>query len=323
MSNTAELTITERVKYETAAFINFYLSVFPDWDFPAHFFPVVKALMDPRVDKVQVEIGPGSGKGLTYGTPVLMGDGSTKPIEDVRVGDQVMCPDGVSSTSVIAVAPQPKLPSYIMYFSEHEPIVCNGPHLWKVTRDGIDWQVVSTESLYFDEDPDERPMFIPSYGGHGLVKLIGMRRVQDQESVCIQVAHPDGLFVAGDYIVTHNSQIISCVYPTFALGRNPKLSILGISAAENLVQGFQQSGMEIIEQSKAFAEFFPNVHPDKKAGWSVGNGIYLQERAKGTPDPSWFACGIGSSSLVGKHADVISIDDVHNEENTHPSSAIP
>ena len=39
MSNIPELTITERVKYETAAFINFYLSVFPDWDFPAHFFP--------------------------------------------------------------------------------------------------------------------------------------------------------------------------------------------------------------------------------------------------------------------------------------------
>lgn len=172
-----DLSITDRVQYETAAFINFYLSVFPEWDFPAHFFPVVKALMDPRVDKVQVEIGPGSGK----------------------------------------------------------------------------------------------------------------------------------------------SQIISCIYPTFALGRNPKLSILGISAAENLVQGFQQSGMEIIEYSSAFKDFFPNVHPDKKAGWSVGNGIYLQERSKGTPDPSWFACGIGSSSLVGKHADVISIDDVHNEENTSTS----
>lgn len=319
MSNTAELTITERVKYETAAFINFYLSVFPDWDFPAHFFPVVKALMDPRVDKVQVEIGPGSGKGLAYGTPVFMSDGSTKPIEDIRVGDRVMCPDGMSSTSVIAVAPQPKLLSYLMHFSEHEPIVCNGPHLWKITRDGIDWQVVSTEFLYFDEDPDERPIFIPAYGNSGLVELIGMERQRDQESVCIQVTHPDGLFVAGDYIVTHNSQIISCIYPTFALGRNPKLSILGISAAENLVQGFQQSGMEIIEYSAAFKDFFPNVHPDKKAGWSVGNGIYLQERSKGTPDPSWFACGIGSSSLVGKHADVISIDDVHNEENTSTS----
>ena len=126
MSNTTELTITERVKYETAAFINFYLSVFPDWDFPAHFFPVVKALMDPRVDKVQVEIGPGSGKGLAYGTPVFMSDGSTKPIENICVGDRVMCPDGVSSTSVIAVAPQPKLPSYLMYFSNHAPIVCHG-----------------------------------------------------------------------------------------------------------------------------------------------------------------------------------------------------
>lgn len=45
--------------------------------------------------------------------------------------------------------------------------------------------------------------FVPS--GDGWAYLTGIRRVGDVPSRCLQVDHPSGCFLAGDYLVTHNS----------------------------------------------------------------------------------------------------------------------
>ncbi len=45
--------------------------------------------------RVQMLVAPtGAGKSLRYGTPVIMADGTTKAIQDVLVGDQLLGPDG-------------------------------------------------------------------------------------------------------------------------------------------------------------------------------------------------------------------------------------
>ena len=117
------------------------------------------------------------------------------------------------------------------------------------------------------------------------------------------------------------SQAISVMYPCFVLGRRQDETILEISSGESLPMGFMKAAMGIIEHSKHFKRIFPNAKPDKRSGWSTDAGLYLQGRPFGDPDPSFFACGIGSKALTGKHAKNIIIDDVHDVENSASPNA--
>ncbi len=112
------------------------------------------------------------------------------------------------------------------------------------------------------------------------------------------------------------SQLLSICYPTFAIGRNPNEAILGISGAEALVQKFQKASMSIIENNKAFKEYFPDVRPNKKVGWSTDTGANVTGRTLDIPDPSFWGAGINSATVVGAHASIIILDDIHNAENS-------
>ena len=111
------------------------------------------------------------------------------------------------------------------------------------------------------------------------------------------------------------SQLLSVVYPAFRLGCDPTLTVLGISAGEALMQGFQRAVGEWIESSPMWSRLFPTVRPDKDSGWSTERGLFVTGRAAGDPDASYFAAGLTSSKLTGVHARLILIDDIHNREN--------
>lgn len=112
------------------------------------------------------------------------------------------------------------------------------------------------------------------------------------------------------------STALSEVWPAFELGHNPTTTILGISAGEALMQGFQRSVMETIEWSPIYKHLFPKVKPDKTAGWSSERGMFVTGREMGNPDASFSASGLDSKSLTGKHARVVSCDDIHDKENS-------
>ncbi|WP_312283368.1 hypothetical protein [Candidatus Igneacidithiobacillus taiwanensis] len=112
------------------------------------------------------------------------------------------------------------------------------------------------------------------------------------------------------------SQLLSTTFPIWALGHDPSLTILGISGAENLMHGFIQGAMELIEYSPVYKAIFPAVRPDKNAGWSTQRGIFVTGRSPGIPDASFFGAGIGSKALAGKHAKLIILDDVHTDGNS-------
>ncbi len=117
------------------------------------------------------------------------------------------------------------------------------------------------------------------------------------------------------------SSAISVAYPTYLLGMDPSLTILTVSGSEDLPRGFLQASMEIIEHSKHFHQFFPGVLPDKQAGWSTDRGIYVRGHAHGDPDASYYAAGLMSKAVVGKHARLIILDDVHTDENSQSPGA--
>lgn len=112
------------------------------------------------------------------------------------------------------------------------------------------------------------------------------------------------------------SVLFDVTFPAFELGHDPTETILGISAGESLVQGFQRAVAEWIEFDETYHTIFPGVLPDKVAGWSTDRGLYVTGHIPGNPDSNYFTCGLTSSALTGKHASIILGDDLHNKENS-------
>ena len=140
-------------------------------------------------------------------------------------------------------------------------------------------------------------------------------------SVCIQVEAEDGLFLAGDYVVTHNSNLLDIIYPCWELGRDPTTAILSVSAGERLPQTFMQASMQIIRDDPTFRATFPNVKPDTSVGWSLERGLFVTGHHGGDENPTYFAAGLGSKALTGLHARILIFDDLHDEENARTSES--
>lgn len=115
------------------------------------------------------------------------------------------------------------------------------------------------------------------------------------------------------------SLLTSVAFPAFVLGHRPWMTILGVSAGEGLMQGFLKAIMDWIEWSPQWKFFFPNVMPDKNAGWSTERGLYVTGHPYGDPDASLFCAGLSSSVITGKHGRLLILDDIHNRENSATS----
>jgi hypothetical protein len=136
------------------------------------------------------------------------------------------------------------------------------------------------------------------------------------ESVCININHPDGLFLLEDFIVTHNSYCISVSFVAFLLGCRPDYTVVGISAGESLMTGFQSAVMNWIEFSPAWKLMFPNVRPNKDLGWSTEAGMFVTGHRSGDPDASYIGMGLSSKRLTGVHGRIILGDDLHDKDNS-------
>lgn len=118
------------------------------------------------------------------------------------------------------------------------------------------------------------------------------------------------------------SQCLSIAYPLWELGFDRNLTILGVSSGADLMIGFLQSSMNIIEYNEVYNAIFPATQPDKDMGWSSSRGIFVKRTAAGIPDPSYVATGYGAKSIVGKHAKLMIIDDIMDGENSANSEQI-
>lgn len=77
---------------------------------------------------------PGIGKCLGRGTPVLMFDGTIKPVEDIRVGEQVMGHDSLPRTVIALNKGQEAL--YRVIPTKGESWVCNESHVLSLKHSG-------------------------------------------------------------------------------------------------------------------------------------------------------------------------------------------
>lgn len=101
------------------------------------------------------------------------------------------------------------------------------------------------------------------------------------------------------------SQLTSIYFPSWFIGKYPTKKILMVSHTSDLAVDFGRKVRNIID-SVAYKEIYPTVTlaaDSKSAGrWNTNSG------------GEYFACGVGSA-LAGRGADLLLVDDPHNEQD--------
>jgi len=123
---------------------------------------------------------------------------------------------------------------------------------------------------------------------------------------CIQVDSPDGLYLVGRNLTpTHNSQLVSIYYPAWYIGRNPGKKVMMVSHTTDLAVDFGRKVRNLMNDTR-YQEIFAGItlaQDSKSAGrWSTNHGS------------EYYATGVGSS-LAGRGADMLIIDDPHSEQD--------
>jgi len=116
----------------------------------------------------------------------------------------------------------------------------------------------------------------------------------DEDRICVNIPPRHG-----------KSQLVSIYFPAWFLGRNPNKKVMMVSHTTDLAVDFGRKVRNLISEAK-YKEVFPNVSlsiDSKSAGrWNTNMG------------GEYYACGIGSS-IAGRGADLLLIDDPHSEQD--------
>lgn len=181
-----------------------------------------------RTDRLIVTSGEGSGKALWVDTPIRTTAGWAT-MGTVAVGDRVYGPDGHQTRVVAATGVMLGRPCYRVGLSDGSAIVADAEHEW-VTRPYRDrasrptGKTITTAELAATMDLDHGIPGVPSLITPECVYRY-VASVEPVDSVpvrCIQVARPDGMYLAGrQLIATHNSTLLRQLAVQVAAGVHP------------------------------------------------------------------------------------------------------
>ena len=123
--------------------------------------------------------------------------------------------------------------------------------------------------------------------------LMGIER-GEKDRICVNIPPRHG-----------KSQLVSIYFPAWFLGRNPNKKVMMVSHTTDLAVDFGRKVRNLISTDE-YRSIFPNValaSDSKSAGrWNTNMG------------GEYYACGIGSS-IAGRGADLLLIDDPHSEQD--------
>ena len=116
----------------------------------------------------------------------------------------------------------------------------------------------------------------------------------DKDRICVNIPPRHG-----------KSQLVSIYFPAWFLGRNPNKKVMMVSHTTDLAVDFGRKVRNLIATDE-YRSIFPTVSlsvDSKSAGrWNTSMG------------GEYYACGIGSS-IAGRGADLLLIDDPHSEQD--------
>jgi hypothetical protein len=121
---------------------------------------------------------------------------------------------------------------------------------------------------------------------------------------------------------------LTIAWVAFRVGHHPEKSNLLLQVGDNIARDNAQQIADIIDYNQGWKRVFPQVEPDRKAGWSSTGYEVVQTdmdyaewralcaREKGK-DPTFVGLGYRSRAVIGKHpTGVLLVDDIHDENNT-------
>jgi len=122
------------------------------------------------------------------------------------------------------------------------------------------------------------------------------------------------------------TSVLTIAFGAFRIGHEPHRANLIIQANDDSAAKTAGAIADIIEHNPGWRQCFPTIEPDKGKGWgmngyevkdtSIPYGMWRKKNAS-RKDPTLLGVGYKSSSAIGKHPDgFLSIDDIHDEENT-------
>lgn len=109
------------------------------------------------------------------------------------------------------------------------------------------------------------------------------------------------------------TQQISIARVVWELGRNPELRVLILSNTDGQAQKICKAIAKYIEKDPDVHAVFPELKPDKKAGWT-GHALFVKREGM-AKDPSVQSAGV-HANVTGARIDLLVIDDILDYENS-------
>lgn len=150
-------------------------------------------------------------------------------------------------------------------------------------------------------------------------RIVSVRRCDTVPVSCIQVDHPDGLYVVGEQCVTtHNSTIITFAGILQELCIDPEITCCIFSHTRDIASAFLRQIKAEMETNELLKQCYPDVmwyEPAKQSSkWSEQDGLVVKRR--GNPKESSIeAWGLVDAQPTSKHFGLLVYDDVVTKKN--------
>lgn len=164
-----------------------------------------------------IGIGGGNGACLPLHAPVMMADGTYRPLGEICVGDRVMAADPVTGVAVPAdvrnVFRSGRKPVYRVTFSDGGSFEATGNHMVPMLFDPFDANEEPSKhpvNLLLESIFKVEPALVLSPGGRrrqcASISTIGFFTCGD-----IEVDHPAHCYITGDGVIVSNSKSDTCL----------------------------------------------------------------------------------------------------------------
>lgn len=138
---------------------------------------------------------------------------------DLKVGDVVFDKYG-KPTTVIGVYPQGKMDVYRLMLKDGRTVDVSGDHLWTVKVEGEEEVTITTLGV-LEKIESNKKVYLPRAKGveyedsrlsevdnMDYVEIKGIEKLDEQDDMtCIMVDNEEHLYLVGDYVVTHNTEV--------------------------------------------------------------------------------------------------------------------
>ena len=266
---------------------------------------IMDAFTQPGINRVVVKSASQVGKALDVETPIMTTTG-WKRMGDLTINDQVFDENG-NPVRVLAVSEVwNNRPCYEIRFSDGAVIIADENHEWCVDTDKKQGIIIDTHTISQTYKSGNRNTYAIQESKRR--RIISVKRVENRETVCIEVDSPTHLFLAGrNLIPTHNSDIMNNV-----LGRYAHLdpcAVMMIQPTIELAQDYSKSRISpMIRDTKVLSQVFYETKSEDGAKTRDGKNTIL---SKLFPGGRLIMCGANSpAGLASRPVRVLLADEV-------------